>query len=222
MIESAWLPLLIFIARIGDVSMGTMRMISVMRGHRSRAVVLGFFEIIIWLFAASGVLTHLDQWLNVLAYAGGYAAGNAVGMWLEGRLALGMNSITFISRGVAHAVAERLRLAEFCVTCYTGMGAWGSVAVCHAIVPRKLTRAAIRMAREIDSDVVVTVEDVRETTALRPTTGMVGGGKTPLPLRSAITSRISAALRRLVPPPAIEAEPGPPGPPSPSGEVRAA
>lgn len=157
-----WLPLVIFCARICDVSIGTVRLICVTRGRRKLAVILGFFEILIWLSAVSGVFAHLDRLINVFAYAGGFATGNAVGMWIEGRLAMGMQVVQLISRGAAHAVAERLRFADLGVTTLVGSGGRGPVSVCLVIVPRRQTQSIVRMARQIDPDVLVAVEDVTE------------------------------------------------------------
>ncbi len=180
--DPVWLPIVIFFARITDVSMGTLRMICIVRGHRALAVYLSFVEILVWVFAVSIVLAHLDRIANVVAYAGGFATGSALGMWIEGRLALGTQAVSFTSRGPAQAVAERLRFADNCVTTLTGRGRDGPVAICHAILPRKLTPMAIRMAREIDPDVVVTVEDVRTTNAACPTRS--AAGKAPSAWRS--------------------------------------
>lgn len=177
-LDPTWLPIVIFCARVTDVSMGTLCMICMVRGHKVLAVCLSFVEILIWVFAASSVLTHLDNLANVIAYAGGYATGRALGMWVESKLALGTQALTFISRGNAQAVAERLRFADHCVTTMTGSGRDGPVAICHTILPRRLTPLAIRMAREIDPDVMVTVEDVR--TAAGGYMAHYGAGKTPL------------------------------------------
>jgi len=173
-------PALIFFARIADVSLGTIRLICVTRGRRAAAIVLGFFEILIWVFAVSKVLTQLDHWANILAYACGFAAGNALGMTIESRLAMGVQRVSLISRGRANAVAERLRFAGFPVTTFVGSGREGPVSMCMAVISRKLTPDAIRMAREIDADVVITVEDLRMSTASRG--GTMGAGKSPLVL----------------------------------------
>ncbi|MHC4610760.1 MAG: DUF2179 domain-containing protein [Planctomycetota bacterium] len=180
-LDPAWLPVVIFCARVTDVSMGTLCMICTVRGHKFLAVFVSFVEILIWVYAASSVLTHLDNLANVVAYAGGFATGRALGMWVEGKLALGTQTITLISRGSAQAVAERLRFADHCVTTLTGGGRDGPVAICHAILPRRLASTAIQMAREVDPDVVVSVEDVRTTAG-----GYLdhyGAGKTLLPWR---------------------------------------
>jgi len=191
--DSPWLPILIFLARVTDVSIGTVRLICVTRGRRKLAVMLGFFEVLIWMLAISGTFAHLDRWINVLAYAAGFAAGNAVGMWIEKALAMGTQIVQLISRGGAHAVAERLRFADMPVTTMTGHGRDGPVAICLAIVPRRSTSKVVDMARQIDPEVLVTVEDAVDTSLERVTTECPS--KTPFKVAS--TGPV-AALWRLV------------------------
>jgi uncharacterized protein YebE (UPF0316 family) len=173
--HAEWLPVMIFFARVTDVSIGTVRTICVMRGQRTVAFFLGFFEVLIWVIAVSAILSHLSHWINLVAYAGGFATGNAVGMWIESKLALGTQTVSFVSQGEYHAVAERLRYADLSVTTMTGRGYKGPVSICMAVVPRRMAQDVIRMAKEIDPTVFVTVEDVRATTAAA--TQAYGAGK---------------------------------------------
>ena len=83
------LPLLIFLARIADVSINTVRIIFVMNGHKLISTFLGFFESLIWLVAIGQIFQHLNNWVSYLAYPGGFAMGILVGMLIEERLALG-------------------------------------------------------------------------------------------------------------------------------------
>ena len=87
--------LLIFLLRIVDVSMATVRLIFAVRGRRGLAAVIGFFEILVWIFAVGQALQHLDSVLHLLGYAAGFATGSYVGVWLEGRLALGLSVLGF-------------------------------------------------------------------------------------------------------------------------------
>ncbi len=178
--DSLWLPLFIFAARVTDVSIGTIRIIAVTRGQRKLAVVLAFFEVLIWVSALTTVFSHLDNWLNVLGFAAGFATGNAVGMAIERKLAMGQQIVTFLSRSRFHAVAERLRFSDLEVTTVDGNGRSGPVSMCVAVIPRKHTPAVIAMAREIDPEVQITVEDVRESTLWQPSVAMPG--KTPFTL----------------------------------------
>lgn len=176
--ESLWWPAMIFCARICDVSLGTIRVIAVTRGHGRAAFVLALAENVIWVTAISSVFTHLDNWLNILAWSAGFATGNAVGMAIERRLAMGLQIITFISQGRFDAVAERLRFNDLRVTTYDGRGRSGPIASCVTVVPRKMADAVIQMARDIDPEVGVTVEDVRESTMAQPNIRL--SGKSPL------------------------------------------
>ena len=156
-------PLFIFCARILDVSLGTLRTIYIIRGSRILGPFLGFFEVLIWLTAVSGVFMHLDQWYNIVAYAAGFATGNAVGVLIEHKLAIGMQAIRLISRTQSAAVAAGLRLAGFAVTEVKGRGMTGPVSVSYVVVPRKDTSKVIGAACSIDPDVFCTVEDIRST-----------------------------------------------------------
>jgi len=160
-------PLYIFFARILDVSIGTMRTIFVVRGHRLTAAGLGFFEVIIWLTAVSGVLHGDLSVMKAVAYGLGFASGNVVGIWLEQLLALGQQRVVLISRGRHHSVAFGLRLADFAVTEIPARGREGDVAMSFVIVPRRLTDDVIRLARTIDPEVFVTVDDVRHSSMLQ-------------------------------------------------------
>ncbi len=154
-------PVFIFCARVVDVSMGTFRTICVIRGSRVVAPILGFFEVSIWVLAISGVLTHLDHWYNIVAYAGGFATGTAVGVLLERKLAIGMQAIRLISRTRSAAVAEGLRLAGFGVTEMKGHGMTGEVSVAFVVVPRRQTETVIGAAKTVDPEVFTTIEDIR-------------------------------------------------------------
>ena len=83
------LPALIFVSRIFDVSFGTLRIIFVSRGKRSIAPFLGFFEVLIWLLAISQIMQNLNNFACYIAYAGGFAMGNYIGMRIEEKLAMG-------------------------------------------------------------------------------------------------------------------------------------
>lgn len=90
------LPLLIFIARVVDVSIGTLRIVFIARGERLVAPILGFLEILIWLLAIGQIFKHLNNIGCYLAYAGGFAMGNYIGMVIEHKLAIGVQVIRII------------------------------------------------------------------------------------------------------------------------------
>ncbi|TLN28429.1 DUF2179 domain-containing protein [bacterium] len=87
----AWviLPIIIFFARVCDVTLGTIRIIFVSRGKRNIAPLLGFFEVLIWIVVIGQLVQHLQSVTSYLGYAAGFAVGNFVGMYIEDHLALG-------------------------------------------------------------------------------------------------------------------------------------
>ena len=152
---------LIFFARVADVSLGTFRTIVVFRGHKLLASFIGFFEIIIWLVAAAQVLTNLDQWYLALAYAGGFAVGNFVGMWIESSFAIGNELVRCISFN-RDVLAEKIRNAGFKVASLDGdMGEDNPVELLFIIEKRRKVPSLIRLIKELDQTAVYSVSDVK-------------------------------------------------------------
>src|SRR5262245_24741243 len=106
-------PLLIFTARLLDVTLSTVRILFIARGLRHLAPVVGFVEILIWLVAISQVLAHLDRPINYVAYAAGFAAGTWTGLAVEGRLALGLAAVRIITQEDASELIGRLKEEHF-------------------------------------------------------------------------------------------------------------
>ena len=165
------LALLIFCARVADVSLGTFRMIVVFRGHKLLAAFIGFFEILIWLVAAGQVLKHLDQWYLAVSYASGFAAGNYLGMWLESRFAIGSELIRCISF-TRDKLAETLREHGYKAISIDGnMGVDKSVEVLFVIEKRRRVPQLIQLIKQSDPDTIYSVADIKsvyEGEELRP------------------------------------------------------
>jgi uncharacterized protein YebE (UPF0316 family) len=192
-IAAAWLPVFIFVARICDVSVGTVRLICIARGQRVFAIGLAFAEITIWLLAVACVIMHLHNWLNMLAYICGFTVGNAVGLWIDQRLALGAETVMLISRTRGQEIAARLREADVRLTTIRGSGRDGDVEICLAIVPRRQTPSVIALAMDVDPEVLTTVEDVRHTSIKHAGAGFPG--KIPLGLPGGLFPRRNGPRR---------------------------
>ncbi len=158
---AVWLACaLIIVARIADVSLGTLRTVSVVQGRRGVAWVLGFVEILIWVFAVSKVIQNLQQPAYALSYALGFATGNYIGMTLERWLAFGEQVVrVFTRRG--QEIATQLRLEGFPVTSFQGEGRDGPIEMLFIEVPRKKSCDIIQFAREKDPRCFYIVDDVR-------------------------------------------------------------
>lgn len=157
------LAVAIFFARVVDVSLGTMRMIAVVHGRTSTAVTLGFFEILIWISAVSGVIVMITEYpLLVVSYSAGYAAGNAVGIALEKRLAMGFCVITIVSENGAE-VAKALRSVGQRVTLIEGEGRDGPRQLVYATAPRRDLKPLVNAAKSVDPDMFYVVQLCSET-----------------------------------------------------------
>jgi len=154
------LPLLIFVARILDVSIGTVRLIFVSRGFKYLAPLFGFFEVLIWILAMGQIMRNLSNPVCYIAYAGGFAMGNFVGICIAERLSLGVVLVRVITDKDAVGLIESLRAANFGVTSIDGHGISGVVKVIFSIVPRKEVRSVVDLVKKFDPHAFYSVEEV--------------------------------------------------------------
>ena len=166
------LPLFIFCARICDVSIGTIRIIMIGRSRRGMAALLGFFEVIIWLIAVSQVLGHLNNVISYIAYGAGFAAGNYVGISIENRLAMGMQSVQIITEENLKALSMLLRQEGFGVTNLAAKGQKGQMDFIYVVTPRKRSDEVLAIVKEFDANAFISVMDLRSSYA-----GYVNGQK---------------------------------------------
>ena len=119
--------LIIFLLRVSDMSLDTIRVLFVFRGKKGLAWVLGFFQSLLFVIAITSVLANLDNPWNIIAYAAGFATGNVVGMLIEGRLAVGHIHMTVISPFSGPRIVDALRKSGYGVTEVPGRGRNGMV-----------------------------------------------------------------------------------------------
>lgn len=152
---------LIFFLRVCDMSMDTLRVLFVMRGIKKIAWLLGFLQSAIYVYAIGRVLTSLNNPLNIIGYAAGFATGNVVGMILEERIAIGHILVNIISPHRGAAVVSHLRQNGYAVTELAGRGKDGMVSMINCSVLRKQVDTVHGLVNEIDPDAFITAEDVR-------------------------------------------------------------
>jgi len=154
----------IFLMRMVDVTLGPVRTIAVVHGHTRWAVALGFVEICIWITAVSEAVARVGESpILVVAFAGGFAAGNAVGIELERRLAIGSTIVRLISAQQGRRVAEAVSDVGSMVTTFTGTSGSGERSLVYALCPRRRLPDLIAAAKAADSDVFYAVERFAET-----------------------------------------------------------
>jgi len=160
-IPSNVMPLVIFGLRVIDMSLDTLRVLFVIRGRKGLAWVLGFFQSTLWVIAITSVLSNLDNILNIIGYAGGFATGIVVGMTIEERLAIGHGNLRIISPRKGSAITEQLREAGFGVTELPGRGRDGMVTILDVSVQRKDIADVRKLVDNTDPDAFITVEEIR-------------------------------------------------------------
>jgi uncharacterized protein YebE (UPF0316 family) len=150
---------LIFVARLVNVTLSTLRTLLGMRGQKYLATGLSFFEALIFILVISQVLQDVNNVWNVLAYSSGFAAGTLVGLWIEGKIALGYATVRVVSRNGGETVASALRRAGHGVTEEAGEGQAGQVQVLTTVVKRRKIPTIMALVDRADETAFVTVEE---------------------------------------------------------------
>jgi len=155
------MPLLIFLARICDVSIGTLRIIFVSKGKRNIAPILGFFEVLIWITAISKIMENLDNYINFVAYAAGFATGNFVGMIIEEKLAMGILMIRIFAYERGNELVQTLNARGFGATVVEAHGARENIDLIYSIVKRNELANVLDVISLINPKAFYTIEDVK-------------------------------------------------------------
>jgi uncharacterized protein YebE (UPF0316 family) len=147
--------LFIFFARIIDVSLGTIRMILVIRGDKVPAAIIGFFEIMVYTVALGLVVGSLDDPVKLIVFCAGFSLGVLVGSVIEEKLALGYRGLQVIIDREHCDLVEDLREAGYPVTCWEATGKAGPKTVLHMVVKRNMIKAVSNHIYEQDPSAFV-------------------------------------------------------------------
>jgi len=155
------LPVMIFCARICDVTMGTIRVIFISKGIRYLAPVIGFFEVIIWLLAIGQVMNNLTNAVSYIAYGAGFAAGTYIGMYIEEKISLGLTSVRIITKEDPMELMQYLRSHNYGVTSVDGEGVTGRVKMVFTIIQRQDLAHVVGIIKEFHPNAFYSVEEVK-------------------------------------------------------------
>ncbi|WP_375560756.1 DUF2179 domain-containing protein [Bernardetia sp. OM2101] len=155
------LPILIFLARLTDVSLSTLRIVLVTMGKRNIAPLIGFVEAFVWLLAIGQIMQNLTNIMSYLAYAGGFAMGTYLGMWLEQRIALGMVMVRVITGKTAEHLILKLKDTNYRFTHLQAEGKYGDVGVVFSIVKRKELPKFLHLINTHNPNAFYTIENIR-------------------------------------------------------------
>ncbi|MEQ9414005.1 MAG: DUF5698 domain-containing protein [Cyclobacteriaceae bacterium] len=155
------LPLLIFIARICDVSINTVRIIYMLGGRRMTSTLLGFFEAFIWLMAIRQIFAHLDNWMCYVAYPAGFAGGILMGMIIEERIAYGKVVVRIITRKDATEFLSFLKLEKIRYTCLEAFGPDGDESIIFCVLERERLEKFLGELKRTVPTAFYTIEGVK-------------------------------------------------------------
>lgn len=164
--DSSWfqwvlLPVLIFCARIIDVTLGTLRIVFLAHGRRSVAPLVGFVEVLIWIIAISQIMRNLTNPLTYLAYAGGFAAGNYIGLLLDEKLALGRVAVRVFMKSDSDILVNKLAQGGYGVTRLNGMGTQGAIEIIYTLIERKSLPDVVNLIHQVNPRIFYAVEEIR-------------------------------------------------------------
>ncbi|MDL2295037.1 DUF5698 domain-containing protein [Ruminococcaceae bacterium OttesenSCG-928-D13] len=154
----------IFLAKMIEVSLSTVRNVLINRGEKIRGAIIGFFEVLIWIIVVSNVLDSLSEDpLQAVIYCLAFACGNYLGVIIENKLAIGTACIqAMVTEDMKDELSDALRGRGFGVTIIQGQGMEQTVDVLMIYLKRKCLEEAIGLIREYCPTALITVNDVRQ------------------------------------------------------------
>lgn len=155
--------LFIFMARVVDVSLGTVRVLMIFKSQRLYAALFGFVEVIVYIIALNKVVTNLDDPINLFIYALGFAAGNYVGSLLEEKVAIGQVTVNIISSNNSNKLIQLLREQGYGVTVIDGSGHQGKKKILFVTIERKDLKSLFSILDKQEPESFVNVFDSRST-----------------------------------------------------------
>lgn len=148
------------------MSLGTLRIMFVSKGLRGKATLLGFIEVLIWIVIVAQLFQNLDNWVNYVAYAGGFATGTYIGMFIEEKMKVGVQIFRIIVGEDSEILSEKLKEADFRLTEIDGKGKYGPVKILFTVARRKRWQDLKRILKENAPTAFFSVEDVKDVSMM--------------------------------------------------------
>lgn len=158
------IPVLIFFARIIDVSIGTIKLVFITKGMKKISPILGFFEVLVWLLAISQIMQNLTNFINYIAYAGGFAAGTYVGLYIEEKLAMGNYIIRIITKKKPDRLVKYLRWYGYGATIVEATGGSGKSNIILTVIKRKDIEKVASSIKKFNPMAFYSIEDIKYVT----------------------------------------------------------
>lgn len=156
------MPLLIIIARIFDVSLGTIRVIFISKGYKKIAPIIGFFEVLIWIVAIRQIFTDVTNPLWFVAYAAGFALGTYIGIFISERLSINDVLVRIIVKKDAKELLSALNEKGYGFTVTDSQGKHSKGKIIFSVIHSPQLPELIKLINKYNPKAFFTVEDVRK------------------------------------------------------------
>ena len=160
------MPILIFILRVLDVSLETLRIIFISRGMKLISSIIGFVELMIWLVAIRQIMSNLNNFLYYISYAAGFAVGTYVGIAIEDKIAMGLDLLMIITTKDVSKLVAFLNSVNYGITIMDGQGTTGKVKIIYTVVKRKDVSDIIGLIKKFNPDAFYSIADVRSVSPM--------------------------------------------------------
>lgn len=161
--DTVWVYLFIFLGKIIEVTIATIRIVLINRGERKKGSIVALIEVSLWIIVTGTVLTGFTQdILKAVLYCLAFALGNYVGSYIEDKIALGLSTVQVISeKEYYEQIAAALRENNMAVTAIDGKGQHGDKKILFIHLKRSRIAEAVKLVNSINNKCVITVTDLR-------------------------------------------------------------
>ncbi len=153
--------LTIFLLRLVNMTLDTIRILAVMRGRKAMAWGTGFFQVLIFLVIIAWILADISNPFKFIAFCAGFATGSAFGVLIEERIGMGYADMRIVSARRGKALVKGLRAAGYAATEMAGSGKFGTVEVIGCTIRRSNIHELTDMVNTIDPQAFISSEVVR-------------------------------------------------------------
>lgn len=154
---------MIFLLKIVEVSIATVRIIMITKGEKTIGSIIAFFEISLWLFLVTNVLQNIqdDPW-KALMYILGFSVGQFVGSTIENKLSIGTVRVeAIVLREHEKELVKYLREKQYAVTVLEAQGMNFPRSLLLFFVDRKKLKGLISEIKISQPNVVLAVDDIK-------------------------------------------------------------
>ncbi len=156
------LPLFIFLAKITEVSIGTLRIIFVSKNNKLLSGITGFFEALIWLIVIAKIFENVSNVYSYLAYATGFAAGVVVGVMVEEKLAMGTVLVRIITQKEADLLIDYFKESNFRITYFEAISNKDEKSnIIYVVANRIDIGFLVKKIKTLNPKAFYTIEDIK-------------------------------------------------------------